>query len=84
MLGSTGIHVLTTLRKGFHFVPYAAWKGEEDQFTGTKFPVDIVVIYNSAGLEKYGSGLAADGDFAAYLAKEHQLQDTYGSVYQYR
>jgi hypothetical protein len=57
MLGSPGIHVLATIQKGFHFVPYTAWTGEEDRATGTKFPVDIVVIYNSAGLEKYGYGL---------------------------
>jgi len=52
MLRSPGIHVLATIQKGFHFVPYTAWTGEEDRSTGTKFLVDIVVIYNSAGLNR--------------------------------
>jgi hypothetical protein len=77
MLGSPGIHVLATTQKGFHFVPYTAWTGEGDRSTGTKFPVDIVVIYNSAGLKEYGSGLAANSEFTAYLEKEHRLQNTY-------
>ena len=77
IIGPPGIHVLATIQKGFHFVPYTAWTGEEDRSTGTRFPVDIVVIYNSAGLNKYGSGLAANSEFATYLEKEHRLQNTY-------
>jgi hypothetical protein len=55
MLGSPGIRVLATIQKGFNSVPYTAWTKKEDRSTRTKSPVDIVVIYNSAGLEKYGS-----------------------------
>ena len=78
MMNTPGVHVLATLRKGFQFTPHNTWSGEATQPTGTKFPVSIVAIYNSADPHTYGSGLAADIELAFYLTREHiKLQGAY-------
>jgi len=77
MMNTPGVHVFATLRKGFQFTPHNTWSGEAAQPTGTKFPVNIVAIYNSAGLHTHGSGLAVDGELASYLPREHKLHGAY-------
>jgi len=37
-LGTPGVHVLATLKKGFRFIPEDAWKGEEDLTPGNQVP----------------------------------------------
>ena len=71
MMGTPGVHVLTTLEKGFRFLPQDAWKGGPDSTTGTKFMVDIVLIYNEAGRLAHGSGLTPDGPLALSLAANY-------------
>jgi len=77
MMNTPGVHVLATLRKGFQFNPHNTWSGEAAQPTGTKYPVNIIAIYNSAGLHTHGSGLSEDGELASYLTREHKLQGAY-------
>ena len=70
LYGRRGVHVLATLRKGFRFLPQDAWKGGHDGSTGTKFDVDIVAVYNQAGLEEYGAGLADGGPLSTFLHEQ--------------